>query len=180
MSYPFDRGLGYPQSAKIQNLEDLAEEIMRARTKFPRGNDLTLALLEEVEELLTELDRTEGKTDARVLAEALQVACVAIRLAEEGDPTWKDGPETIAAVEASREVGLLARRILTQKYPKSGGDERPVEDLHCVQTLDDDMPCGVAQSDHQGMHHDFRAPSATVVAFSKSMPYGNPYPEVTP
>lgn len=46
--------------------------------------------------------------------------------------------------------------------------------MNCVQTLDDDLPCGVAEDDHEGMNHPFRAPSPEVVEFSKSMPCSGP------
>lgn len=45
------------------------------------------------------------------------------------------------------------------------------ETLRCVATLDDDMPCGVAQDQHDGLHHEFRSPSPAVVEAARLMPY---------
>lgn len=122
MSYPFERGLGYPQSVHVETLGDLTEEVVRAREKFPRGNDLGLALLEEVQELFEELDASNGKVTPRTREEAIQVACVALRLAEEGDPTWTGDAVTESILLEAQEVGALAREHLHRKYPKVGGD----------------------------------------------------------
>jgi hypothetical protein len=64
-------------------LYELAAEIARAREKFPDNKHLLAALMEEVGELAKEL--LEKGPAARVRAEAIQVACVAIRIATEGD-----------------------------------------------------------------------------------------------
>lgn len=63
-------------------LDDLATEILRARDKFPGNAHLLAALTEEVGELATELLQRGNCRDAR--KEAIQVACVAIRIATEG------------------------------------------------------------------------------------------------
>lgn len=73
-------------------------EVARARAKFPAGRHLMVALTEEVGELAEALLKTEEEGDlsshrvntdvsrrARVREEAVQVACVAIRIIEEGD-----------------------------------------------------------------------------------------------
>lgn len=72
-------------------LDALDEEVGRARAKFPANVHLLPALMEEVGELSSALLECEGV--ARVRAEALQVACVALRIAEEGCAEfegWKD------------------------------------------------------------------------------------------
>ncbi len=84
-------------------LADMLDEMKRARTKFPSRAALFTALCEEVGELARELD---GPTmdPARVRAEALQVACVAMRIATEGI-----APETES--EATRMAAILLERI---------------------------------------------------------------------
>lgn len=76
-------------SPKQETLEALALEIERARDKFPSNRHLFLALVEEVGELSKDL--LEGNPGWR--EEALQVACVALRLYEEGDPTTPRGKQ---------------------------------------------------------------------------------------
>lgn len=105
-------------------VRDIQEEVMFARTKFPRGCDLALALLEEVQELFDELRRTKGTVDAPVRKEALQVACVALRLAEEGDPTFDAEVWTQLYIDRAIELGQHVRSHLYEKYPKAGGDTR--------------------------------------------------------
>ena len=63
-------------------LAALDEEIARARAKFPGRDRLLAALLEEVGELADEL--LANRVDmTQMRREALQVACVAIRIADE-------------------------------------------------------------------------------------------------
>ena len=68
----------------------LRAELDRAREKFPSNAHLFAALGEEVGELAREL--LEGGPRKRIREEAIQVACVAIRIAEEGDG---DFPESV-------------------------------------------------------------------------------------
>lgn len=65
-------------------IHDLKSEIDRAVTKFPSNKHLLAALMEEVGELAKAL--LEG--DEEYYLEAIQVACVAIRIATEGDPSF--------------------------------------------------------------------------------------------
>lgn len=65
---------------------DVDEEVQRARTKFPGNRLLLAALMEEVGELARAYLQREGHE--RVRKEAIQVACVALRIAEEGDATF--------------------------------------------------------------------------------------------
>lgn len=69
-----------------QTLADVAHEVHRARTKFPGNRLLLAALMEEVGELARAYLQREGPD--RVRKEAIQVACVALRIAEEGDATF--------------------------------------------------------------------------------------------
>lgn len=63
-------------------LVELENEIGRARAKFPGNNHLLAALTEEVGELAKELLQHGNTADAR--KEAIQVACIAMRIATEG------------------------------------------------------------------------------------------------
>ena len=77
----------------------LAEEVRRARMKHPSTAHLLAALTEEVGELAQALlDQDSGArpvTDQEIYKEAVQVACVALRLAVEGDGEFRgyDCPE---------------------------------------------------------------------------------------
>lgn len=61
----------------------IADELLRARTKFPGNTHLTHALTEEVGELAKA--QLQRRPRSEVVAEAVQVACLAIRIIEEGD-----------------------------------------------------------------------------------------------
>jgi len=65
---------------KSETLARLSNEIDHARAKFPAPDGLTAALAEEIGEWAGEPDQEKAR------AELIQVACVAIRLYEEGDP----------------------------------------------------------------------------------------------
>lgn len=60
--------------------QNLSQEIAAARANFPSPNGLTAALAEEIGEWANEPDPYKQKK------ELLQIACVAMRLYEEGDP----------------------------------------------------------------------------------------------
>lgn len=62
-------------------LADVGEEMIRARAKFPGTKHLTAALMEEVGEVAKEL-LEDGDN---VWGECVQTACVALRIATEGD-----------------------------------------------------------------------------------------------
>jgi len=69
---------------------ELLEQVRKARQKFPQPNPTVAALTEEVGELSQALLHIrEGKHADwwRVWNEAVQVACMALRAATEGDPT---------------------------------------------------------------------------------------------
>lgn len=97
-------------------------ETERARKKFAGNKGMALAFLEEVGELLRELFHPyEGKVDpAKVFAEAVQVACTARRLAEEGnelffkffakqdDAALMEGTTFLVAMR----MGVTAKRLL--------------------------------------------------------------------
>lgn len=73
---------------KARTLAKLCAEIHRARAKFPHNRHLLAALTEEVGELAQAM--LQGGNCQRQREEALQVACVALRIYEEGDSTFKD------------------------------------------------------------------------------------------
>jgi hypothetical protein len=73
-------------AVRVETLEELAAEINRARKKFPRNTLLYTALGEEFGELGKALLQEGNGPSAR--REALQVACVALRILEEGDPVY--------------------------------------------------------------------------------------------
>lgn len=68
----------------------LGAELAFARTKFPSNEFKLAALMEEVGELAQAMiDHARGKkTKAQVYEEAIQVAAMAIRVAEEGDAAF--------------------------------------------------------------------------------------------
>jgi hypothetical protein len=66
---------------------EISEEVDRARVLFPQNRRLFAALVEEVGELAKAL--VENRPLAEIRAEAVQVACVAVRLIEEGDSTFE-------------------------------------------------------------------------------------------
>jgi hypothetical protein len=71
-----------PRTASF--LQQVADELARARRKFPSSEGSMCALTEEVGELAkAAMDEPTG----RVRAEAVQVATMAARVALEGDPT---------------------------------------------------------------------------------------------
>ena len=80
----------------------LRAELERARAKFPKNDHLFAALGEEVGELAREL--LEGGTRERIRAEAIQVACVAVRIADEGDGDFPASAPDKAAGEPAEDA----------------------------------------------------------------------------
>lgn len=89
-------------------LADVAQEIIRARSLHPGNAHLLAALVEEVGELSKAMMENQGQK--RINDEALHVACVACRIALEGDsdfvqiapprvyaydPNYLDDPDSI-------------------------------------------------------------------------------------
>lgn len=64
----------------------ITAEVMKARTKFPGNKHLLAALTEEVGELAQAMLQNKPRDEIR--KEAVQVACVAIRIVEEGDAAF--------------------------------------------------------------------------------------------
>lgn len=80
-------------------LHAVAVEVERARAKFPSNRHMFAALAEEVGELADVLNQAEDKPGDRkrltadLTKEAMQVACVAARLIDEGDVEFDHEPE---------------------------------------------------------------------------------------
>lgn len=71
-----------------KTLDRLSAEVHAARRKFPGNRFLLAALTEEVGELAQAMLQKKPRED--VEKEALQVACVALRILEEGDASFSD------------------------------------------------------------------------------------------
>ena len=75
-------------------LNDIAEEVERARKSFPGNAHQLTAMNEEVGELnqaMIQLEYEQGSAES-VYKEAVQVAAMAIRVATEGDSTFNYVP----------------------------------------------------------------------------------------
>ena len=94
-------------------LNDMADELASARRKFPVCEHSYAALLEELGELAAALfDHKCGRASARsVRAEALQVACVAVRIGTEGDLSYSLAPSADMARATERLASLVCGRI---------------------------------------------------------------------
>ena len=88
------------QAEADETLAAVRAEVTRARKKFPANRHMLAALVEEVGELSQALLEEQGAD--RVRAEAIQVACVAVRIIEEGDADYV--PATLA-----RQLGEVTR-----------------------------------------------------------------------
>lgn len=73
---------------KADSVRDLANEIISARLQFPKNAHMQAALVEEVGELAQAY--LKGEPIEAIRKEALQVACVAMRIYEEGDADFGD------------------------------------------------------------------------------------------
>lgn len=74
--------INYTENRTQKFLDDVAEEIKKARSKFPHNDVQMIALVEEVGELAKAL---MDESDENVWKEAVQVATMALRVAVEGD-----------------------------------------------------------------------------------------------
>jgi hypothetical protein len=97
----------------LATLTAIGDEVDRARRKFPGRRFLLAALLEEVGELAEAI--IGGHRDL-IRREAHQVACVAIRIAEEGDVTAYRVPGFISMVA---HLGNLARELPATRLPQA-------------------------------------------------------------
>lgn len=76
---------------KKSTLTDIGDEVVAARMAFPTNEHRLAAITEEVGELAQAL--LQKQPWDRVYDEAMQVACTAIRLMEEGDSDFGRLPE---------------------------------------------------------------------------------------
>lgn len=79
-----ERASDWKHKTEEEFLGDVRSEVKRARKKFPESKNNFAALVEEVGELAKEF--LEKGSRQRRYEEAVQVACVALRCALEGDP----------------------------------------------------------------------------------------------
>ncbi len=101
------------KSPKGESLKFLKEELIHARTKFPGNEDLTVALMEEVGELAQATLKCD--TD-NLKKEALQVACVAMRIYEEGDATFN---KRVGISQDEKELKLIDASLIKCEYDKN-------------------------------------------------------------
>jgi len=79
----------------VDVLHDLELELLAANKKFPGNDDNFMALTEEFGELAQALiqqkhEPVKGKDDADIYTEAIQTACVALKIAMSGDSNFPD------------------------------------------------------------------------------------------
>ena len=91
----------------------IQDELKRARAKYPFNIHMMVALTEEVGELAQAL-LEHGSGSERVREEAIQVACVAVRIIEEGDADFTPG---------NRYPGTLSTAHLREILELAGDDE---------------------------------------------------------
>lgn len=94
-------------------LNDLADEIGRARRKFPGSEHTYATLLEELGELANALlEHKYGHAPSRnIRAEALQVACMAVRVGTEGDTSYGLAPSADVSRATERLGSLVCGRL---------------------------------------------------------------------
>lgn len=103
------------------SLRDLTDEMVRARTKFPKSRYLVTALGEEIGELAEALEKAgvipppqfvnlvkhygdlqrwtlQRRSRDEIRTEALQTACIAMRLYEEIDPLYENVDDEAAQI----------------------------------------------------------------------------------
>ena len=125
----------------------LRAELDRARAKFPANDHLFAALGEEVGELAREL--LEGGTRERIRAEAIQVACVAIRIADEGDGDFPI-PAPVEPVAPSVAERNAEYRAEWEAFEQPDGNLQ--DDLRCVFTDEHGALCGEVLSSNTHSH----------------------------
>lgn len=112
-------------------LDELRAELARGRAKFPGNRLLLPALVEEVGELCAAL--VDGNREA-VRREAIQVATVAIWIAEEGDATNYSLSPLALLVDG---LGDVARRLLQRRGLSAIVAADMVSALHLISSAGD-------------------------------------------
>lgn len=117
--------MGHEIGGLFEALGQVGAEVERARAKFPENRHLLGALVEEAGELAREL--LEGGPSARVRAEAMQVACVAVRIMTEGDADYAHVAADRAAARARPpEVSAETKAALATAAAQREGGRRGV------------------------------------------------------
>jgi NTP pyrophosphatase (non-canonical NTP hydrolase) len=126
----------------MQELVPLAQELVRARTKFPDNQYMLTALAEEIGEMAEAW--MENPDSSMTRKEALQVACVAMRIVTE--PARTDG-ECLKVVKAMKALEPLSRKFwdslkdrpdLSARSPHITEDDQPGEPRNWeFETLED-------------------------------------------
>jgi len=93
----------------------ISSEVDIARSKFPSTNHLLAALMEEVGELSKAL--LEGEPPEHVLHEAIQVATVAVRIAEEGSLGFSYYPQGYHRERVTEALRYLCCRPIPRVAP---------------------------------------------------------------
>lgn len=120
---------------------ELEAEVARGRAKFPSGRFLMVGLVEEVGELV---DAIILRDRFLIQREAIQVATVAIRIAEEGDAidySRSDLAKLVSAVGATAKallqrrkdtmltaIGIIAKRMRENEKPDATFDSLTAEE----------------------------------------------------
>jgi hypothetical protein len=111
-----------------ETMRAVYEEVLRARTLYPDNKHLTVALMEEVGELAQVQLDDDGRD--RAIEEAKQVACLAIRIMEEGDADFAfQGPDSVCPMCCAADI------IQSQAFCVSCGANLTVD-----RYPDDDIP----------------------------------------
>lgn len=118
-------GIGRQITSAEKELVPLQEELVHARTKFPSNRYLMTALAEEIGEMADAWLAEPNSPHAR--HEALQVACVAMRIAMEGaDPVG----ECREIVEAMQDLEPQARAFFKSLHQPKLEERSEVRELH--------------------------------------------------
>lgn len=101
---------------KVETLEAIQTEVIKARIKFPGNRFILTALIEEVGELCGAALAGESE---KIYQKAVQVACMTIRMIEEGDASFRERPAgaTFKLVALQEAIGEMARYFL-QREPE--------------------------------------------------------------
>lgn len=118
-----------PQTA-LAMLGEIATELARAQSKFPSSNLAMIALTEQVGELAKAL---LDEPVANVRKEAIQVACMALRVAIEGDPSvnshrFAKGLDLLGSSMAlpTASASISMQVAPAQRFQRLGADGQPL------------------------------------------------------
>ena len=118
-------GVGRTVSQAEREVQPLMEELIRARTKFPANRYLMTALAEEIGEMADAWLQEPTSPHAR--HEALQVACVAMRIAMEGADPVGESPDVLRALQGLEPLARAHFASLNQPHLVARSE---VQELH--------------------------------------------------